>query len=67
MSNAESFSSSLLTLIMAPCLYAPRMTCLKFVLVSGIASPSSIQLASMVSLATGILRVPELVRMTCAI
>ena len=42
------------------------MVCPNVVSLSGISSPSSIQLASPVSSATGILRVPELVRMTVA-
>ena len=42
------------------------MVWLKVVSLSGISSPSSIQLASPLSCAMGILRVPELVRMTVA-
>ena len=51
---------------MVPSLYADSMVWPKVVSLSGISSPSSIQLASPVSSAMGILRVPELVRMTVA-
>ena len=63
---SASFSSSLEILIIVPSLYADSMVWPKVVSLSGISSPSSIQLASPVSSAMGILRVPELVRITMA-